>query len=367
MYTRCMFCKRRFRRNRALAGFSIGTLLVYDPEWERLWVVCDNCHRWHDAPPQPSALFQELERLHASSTARFARGRVTLRKVRGGLRLVRVGAAEPWKHWGGWRHERVIRSRLHACQAKLAAGWLMNVPYVAVRFFVPHGHQIAQVVGGLLAAGIIAIPFRTWLDMKTADGRRVKLTHIEVAYAQLRKGETEGDVRLVMGVGPRQVELAGEDLLRALVQILPRINLLGARQKQVDRAVELVSSLGGPQALLARAAWPKQVVDEGPQSWKRRLLAVTPAGWLPGLITRWMEGCISGMPVATRLALEMMAFEQYEVSGLAREAGLLEMRLAQAEQVTEIMERELGQEPRGETKEEEARPGEKDEEDESDE
>ena len=49
MFERCLFCERAFPQ-RAFERFPCGRRVAYDPGRERLWSICDHCHRWNLCP-----------------------------------------------------------------------------------------------------------------------------------------------------------------------------------------------------------------------------------------------------------------------------------------------------------------------------
>ena len=63
MFKRCLFCRREFRKNRSLGHLRLGRRFAFDPVRGRLWVICEECHRWNLYPVEDrgEALY-ELER-----------------------------------------------------------------------------------------------------------------------------------------------------------------------------------------------------------------------------------------------------------------------------------------------------------------
>ena len=125
MFSRCLFCHKRFQAGRILEGIRHGRRVAFDPARGRLWSVCDSCARWNLVPAEDrGALITTLEKL-ARDRGRLlsATTNVTLLEVPGG-ELVRVGtAARAEEAW--WRYGKELRRRRTAYErpGKRLAGY----------------------------------------------------------------------------------------------------------------------------------------------------------------------------------------------------------------------------------------------------
>ena len=118
MFTRCLFCHRPFPENGQLAHMPRGHRIAFDPVRERLWAVCESCHRWNLCPIEDrEAALYELERITCDHSKPLG-GTANITLLRAGqLTLIRVGEAglaeQAW-----WRYGRELRKRKASYESK---------------------------------------------------------------------------------------------------------------------------------------------------------------------------------------------------------------------------------------------------------
>lgn len=120
MLTRCLFCHRAFPLNGRFARLPVGRRLAYEPGEGRLWVVCEDCHRWTLWPVEDRAdALYELERaVHDSATPVTHTENISLFLLDDVL-LVRVGTAGlAERAW--WRYGRALRERKRSFEGPVA-------------------------------------------------------------------------------------------------------------------------------------------------------------------------------------------------------------------------------------------------------
>jgi hypothetical protein len=126
------------------------------------------------------------------------------------------------------------------------------------------------------------------------------------------------DPRGAWGVGGRSYEMVtvrGDAAIRVAGQIMPKINVNGAKTAQVQDAVRLLERQSDPAAFFANEARaPHRFGPKSTQGFAR----------------------ITGFPIEVRLALEMAAHEEQERRALEGELALLEAAWRDAEEVAQI-------------------------------
>jgi hypothetical protein len=147
---------------------------------------------------------------------------------------------------------------------------------------------------------------------------QLHVAHQRTADVPFLRGTLRSKTSPSFDAGPRELTvLSGDDALRVAGQLMPQLNVSGARAAQVEEAVSLIEEIGDPASLFAA-----QAVRGHPGPRSRR----TPSG---GLL-------ISELPTHVRLALEMAAHEETERRALQGELGLLEEAWRDAEEIAAI-------------------------------
>lgn len=337
VYSTCIFCHAPLGANESIEHFPVGRRLAFDAAKGRLWVVCRACERWNLTPLEERwEAIEECERLFRDTKLRVSTDNVGLAKLREGTTLVRIGDPQrpemaAWRYgdqFGRRRRKYIVRT------AAVAAG-------VA-------GVVVAGPIAGLFNVGainLINLPNLLWSFRTVArvnvDGERRRLHRQNLAGVVLRADaahEWELVVPFSRAVGERlrhawrdnpfgreswwrfspteYAVMHGDAAKDALRQLLPRINATGGSARTVAEAVGLLDDGRSPeQVFLAAARAPRGA---------RYDLLVDPGHTL------------KGVPVAQRLALEMVLHETDERRALDGELAELEARWREAEEVAAI-------------------------------
>jgi hypothetical protein len=146
-------------------------------------------------------------------------------------------------------------------------------------------------------------------------------------------GAGREDWRLYVTHDEGAVGLGQEQAVRTLGFLLARLNQTGGTQQQVVDAVELIDAVGGPDAMVARAATLMGRLGKGAGSTQsiRRAVALEADGSDARSLAQYE-------PVAL-LALEMAVHEERERRVLAGELEVLEREWREAEEVAGIVAR----------------------------
>ncbi len=310
MFSTCLFCHRSLDANQVIEHLPIGRRIAFDPARGRLWVVCRHCERWNLTPFDDRwEALEECERHFRGTRLRQSTDNVGLARVKEGLDLVRIG--EPLRpEFAAWRYgdqfgRRRRRMILYSLGGVAAAG---------------------AITGGaaMLGIGIGSYPYMihmlfqagTALTVSHPDGRvlRVREKHLSRARLVRTDGESPWSVAVEHTKGSEI--FAGEEAIRVAGLLLPRVNRSGASQKGLSEAVRHIEMFGGPGEFLAKGAHAHVVSAK-----VRR------------------GGAISGLPVPTRLALEMALHEEDERRALAGELRRLEAAWKEAEEIAAIADR----------------------------
>src|SRR5207302_11079412 len=108
----------------------------------------------------------------------------------------------------------------------------------------------------------------------------------------------------------------GDAALRAAGKLLPAINKSGARQVEVDDAVNIIGDFADPGKLF------EQYAERPAMATRRRVRAAAGSGHV-----------LANMPAEVRLALEMATHEESERRALEGELALLETAWREAEEI----------------------------------
>jgi len=330
MYSTCLFCNEDLGKNEVIEHFPVGRRLAFDASKGRLWVVCRKCERWNLTPLEERwEAIEEAERLFSETRLRASSDNIGLAKLREGLELVRIGnALRP--EMAAWRYGDQFGRRRRRHYLLSGAG------VIAIA-----GVAIIGPATGLVAGGGWGI----WQVGSTLHGawekRRVRLRVVvpgenqvlvmrkkHLAHTALTKDRDTGwKLNLsydpggaAFGAGPNYMmrELRGDTALRVAGQLLPKINATGAKQRDVQSAVQLLEQHADPMKLFEHEA---------------RLLPSVP-GRPRARVS--VAGAIAKFPIETRLALEMAAHEEQERRAMDGELALLEAAWIQAEEVAKI-------------------------------
>jgi hypothetical protein len=310
MYRHCLFCSRDLGNNEVIEPFPIGRRLAFDASKGRLWVVCQKCERWNLTPlDERWEAIEECERAFRATRVRMSTDNVGLAKLKEGLTLVRVG--EPLRpEFAAWRYGDQFGRRRRRTIIWTGAG-------VAALGALAAG-AIAAGVGAAFLGNIpnliINVPVRA--RIKTRDGRVIKLRnqHLQKARLEPGSGESEWRVRVEHTKGKDTFE--GEEAVRAVGLILPKLNMMAGTKQAIQDAVDRIETAGDPETYLARLPSAVQRLHGGDAPKK--------------------QGLVHRLPKPTKLAIEMAVHEEQERRALAGELVTLEAAWRQAEEIAGI-------------------------------
>lgn len=342
MYSTCIYCQRRFRPNEAIEHFPVGRRFAFDATRGRLWVVCEYCQGWNLTPVEERwEAIDECERAFDRTRLRASTGEIGLARLSEGTALVRIGRPNR-PEMAAWRYgDRFTRRR-----RRYAA--LTGATVVATAGLTLVGPLVWS-LGGIVGQAIIHGGSRLWarqpLVRVSANGQRLVLTRPAIAHIELRPTAHRGyelevphlDVPSSESSGARHwlrnfanpkygsVTVRGDEAAELLRVVLPHANRSGAGPNDVSQAIELLDTTGGIDVQLAAMAGIKR--SGRMPLWGNELGAD---------IRSRPYHRFGRLPVAQRLALEMMLNEDDERQLLEGELQLLEARWREAEEIAAI-------------------------------
>ncbi|HYD53137.1 MAG TPA: hypothetical protein VEA99_10930 [Gemmatimonadaceae bacterium] len=335
MYSHCLFCHSDLGRNTLIEAFPVGRRLAYDASRGRLWVVCRKCERWNLTPLEERwQAIEDAERLYRGTRVRVATEQVGLARFRdedGPVELVRIG--KPLRpEFAAWRYgdqfgRRRRRHLLYSGAAAAAGGALV----------------IAGPVMGLVSFGAISPAINLFnvansvywarklvrLPMDDGPALLLRRDHMGSARLMLEDGEwhlsmkamREGDSTLPWWKPDRRgtpVTLRGAAAMRAAGAMLPAFNASGGSPARVQEAVRLIEQHASPEEVY------RAVAAEAWRRWRNDSWQIHDAGGFKQI------------PVAMRLALEMVSHEDTERRAMEGELALLEAAWKDAEEIASI-------------------------------
>ena len=333
MYSRCHICRADLGANDAIPHMPVGDRLAYDIARGRLWVVCPRCREWNLTPMEERwEAIEECERLFADGEARASTANVGVSRARG-IVLIRIGPALR-DELANWRYGPRFERRRH--RSGLVVGTAATLGVAGVGAAALAGSLAAGAAVGLYGAarvGLWAHAAIKGLSREISPGRAVHvvdskgrgiripsmaLTHVHFVRRRSRGGgATKLQLRLSRESGAPRVD--GNEALRALAAILPRMNWRGGRSLVIDMATQMLTE--------AEHAIAKRT-NQGPRA---------------ALVWEWIalgnwprDGIILEMPLISRLALEMAVTEELERQAMAGEARSLGEQWLDAEEVAAI-------------------------------
>ena len=311
MYSNCMFCQKTLGTNEVVETFPVGRRLAFDAERGRLWVVCHRCERWNLTPLEERwEAVESCERIFESTRLRVSTENVGLARHQEGLELVRIG--QPMRpEFAAWRYgDQFGRRRRRALV--YGAGGMAVVAGVAI------GGMVTGAVSGALVAQFgnfhnLWSNYRTLLKVRTDDGRRIKLTNMDLLGTRLRAAEDGDGFQIQLRKKKKKEWFTGPEAERIAGQVVPKMNRMGGRQRTVDDAVREIEGHGHPDLFLESVAVGNRYRDK-----------------------KGIPGYVNKMPAPTKLALEMALHEEQERRALEGELWLLECQWREAEEIAEI-------------------------------
>ena len=316
MYTTCMFCNQPLRTNEVVEVFPVGRRLAFDAARGRLWVVCERCERWNLTPLEERwEAVETCEKLFRGTRIRTSSENIGLARHPEGLELVRIG--EPLRpECAAWRYgDQFGRRRRRTIINWSAAGLGLG-----------GGAVLAGATGGVLGTavavyGVNAVNLwnssRPTIHFRPKDGR-LRWMNRRGAYAtRIRPsyGDTPFSVHAKVGGVLKGTKewFGGEDALRVLRAMLPKLNAFGGTGRAVQSTVSEIDHHRHARGFLG------QVAARGEHHRYRGI---------PGYIVK--------LPKPTRLALEMALHEEDERRALEGELWRLEQAWREAEEIAAI-------------------------------
>ncbi len=370
MYRTCIFCSANLGSNEAIEEFPVGRGLAFDPWKGRLWAVCPACGRWNLAPIEERwEATETAEKLFRDSRLRVHSENIGLAKLPDGTRLIRVGEALP-REFAAWRYgDQLVRRRKQALlwggvgTAAIATATLGVAALAGAAAITP----LMINAGSLLKAGwLIRNQNRVLQEVDGPDGEAMTIRVVHMHGAQLIPDpQSDGvavriptllpprrveDAAVVRWVPPAPVLVRGDDAVRLLGRTMVRANATGARTRQLDQALALMSAEDTRDAFLRSISereaglFPNSLLNPyGHQNASFRAPDVKGA-W------RRLAGSFRGERIAgygislpTRrlaadeaLALEMALHEDSERRALDGELAALERAWREAEEIAAI-------------------------------
>ena len=334
MYSTCLFCHSDLGTNEVVEHFPVGRRLAFDEAKGRLWVICRHCERWNLTPIEERwEAIEECERMFRATKLRMSTEHIGLARVSEGLELVRVG--EPQRpEMAAWRYgdqfgRRRRRYYMVAGASAVAVGALVSGGIGLGLFAGSSSLLLNATVQGYTqvrqrrvvarvptSEGLIDVTRRHLNDAKIVrsgpgawslevgyTGRAAPGAYRWWEYQPNRMAGTKRTIRVEAG-----------DALPALAALLPSVNGTGGGRPQVRSAVAMIEEAGDAATLLDKAA----------------ALALQPGRYAPA------EGRLSKIPIAARLALEMVTHEDAERRALEGELSVLKERWKEAEEIADI-------------------------------
>jgi hypothetical protein len=330
MYSTCLFCHGDLGKNASVEHFPVGRRLAFDGAKGRLWVVCRRCERWNLTPLEERwEAIEECERQFRATKLRVSTEHVGLARLREGLELVRIG--EPQRpEMAAWRYGDQFGRRRRKQIATVAGVSVIAGGVVLFGF-------TAGIIGAgafspminLLNAGGSIYRSRKLIHVPTSDGQNLRVRLSEVPRTQLH-ADGDGVLLRITAVrdGPPaerwrldqrrvEVDLTGDEALRAAAALLPSFNRSGGSRDEVARAVDYLEESADPKKLFRRAV---DTIEKRESDW----------------VFSKSLNLLKNLPTAGRLALEMAAHEDSERRALEGELHILEEAWKEAEEIAGI-------------------------------
>ncbi len=334
MYSTCLFCTDPLGRNDVIEHFPVGRRLAFDAARGRLWVVCPSCARWNLSPLDIRwEAIEEMERCYRDTRTRVATEHIGMAQLADRTRLIRIG--QPLRpEFAAWRYGQVFKERRRRENLWYGGALAVAVAGVALNVAVPgllggitlyNGVQLVSTGRELLRRHRPRVPVRL------ENGRTVRLSAASAALARFRRDaeghwylrlhhadyQSTGPLLRALGVTHRRLAVStysdvhGPEVFRYAANMLPLVNSTGAENEMINEAVERVTYVADPKAILEHVA-------------RRRPRE-------PDNLTIFSE-----MPAVERLALEMALHEDDERRALEGELAELETRWREAEELAAI-------------------------------
>jgi hypothetical protein len=330
MYSTCLFCHNDLGKNAAIEHFQLGRRLAFDAAKGRLWVVCRKCERWNLTPLEERwEAIEECEREFRATKLRVSTDHIGLARLKEGLELVRIG--EPQRpEMAAWRYgDQFGRRRRRQYATVAGATVIVGGVLIAGPMLGLIGAGAFSPMLNILSTGNSIYRSRKVVSLPASSGPPLRVRLRDLPRTQLHANGDGVLLRVVTArTGPSpsrwrydrrevEVDLTGDEALRAAAALLPRFNVAGGSRDEVARAVGYLEESSDPKKLFRRA------VDAIEKRESERLFNKS-------------TNLLKNLPTAGRLALEMAAHEDSERRALEGELHVLEAAWKEAEEIAGI-------------------------------
>ena len=269
MFRHCLFCDTPFPF-RLLEGFPHGSRVAFDPARERLWAICDSCHRWTLAAAEVRRpVIHELERLVRDRGRELARtAHVALYRAEP-LSVVRVGPAavveEAW-----WRYGRELQRRQERVQSR-GVRWGAYSLVAVARVGETLGlspMELDPTRADSAVTGVLRLRFGTtaWEGRAACPYCRSVLLSIpfDFTWWLLPRAGAQGVEVMVPctrcdpWTPENAYRLTGGDARQVLRRALAYQNVGGATDRQVETAAARIDAAGSPPRLIRAVGTGRQ-------------------------------------------------------------------------------------------------------------
>lgn len=329
MYSTCLFCNGQLGKNEVIEHFPVGRRLAFDGAKGRLWVVCRKCERWNLTPLEERwEAIEECEKLFRDTRLRVSTDQIGLARLKEGLELVRIG--EPQRpEMAAWRYGDQFGRRRRRHYTMIAGGVaVVGTVLVAGPALGIIGAGAFQPLWQLINAGSSIYRARTLIHISSAREPDLRVRLSELPKTQLIADDSGITLRMTvidkspgrsfrLTSGKREVDLHGEEAIRAAGALLPLMNRGGGSANDVKQAVGYIEDAGDPMMLYRYAAGVLRD-QKGSRTFGRN------------------ANGLKYLPTAGRLALEMASHEESERRALEGELHVLEAAWKAAEEIAGI-------------------------------
>jgi len=302
-------------------------------------VICPSCKRWNLSPLEERwDAMDECERLYERTRLRMSTDNIGLARIAEGTELVRVGAAlRP--ELAAWRFGSQLAARrrkyrwlvaggvvaIGSVYAGIAAAGLSMGAWYNLWQFAERGYERATRTVLPKPVTVEPVKLKDASPEAVAASRKPGVVEARIEASHARGGQVVYDTDRaqlclrVPIVGKQRAWYTASEVPRVLPKLMAKINRSGGRARDEQMAVQMierVADVGGPDLPRAVIETYAGKMIRG-ESWKD-------------------EGTLGGLPMPTRLALEMALQEQRERELLAGELLDLETAWREAEELARI-------------------------------
>jgi hypothetical protein len=292
--------------------------------------VCRQCERWNLTPLEERwEAVEECERAFRATKLRVSTEHIGLARLAEGTELVRIGEPQrpemaAWRYGYQFGRRRRKQYMTVAGAAVIMGGVVVFGPTLGLAGAGALGPALNFMSFGRSIYGLhklinVPLPSGAMLQVRLSELPRTELyangDDVTLRVAAVRTGPPLSLWKF--DSGREDVDLTGEDAIRAAAALLPMINRIGGDTDEVRRAVGYLEESPNPHRLFHRAAGALDT-RENARRFKRG------------------THLLKNLPTARRLALEMAVHEDSERRALEGELHILEAAWREAEEIAGI-------------------------------